>query len=580
MEPEASLRLLLLEDNLDDAELIRLELKKMGSPFILERVDTRDSFIDRLEKFSPDLILSDFTLPSFDGNSALELAKEKLPDVPVIFVSGTIGEVRAIEILKKGASDYILKDNILRLGPAVCRALQERDEIRRKRSLEEQTIRQNAILEGINEILIGVWHCETDADVARSFIAVAEKITESPAGFLIELIDDGSCRVIVTDGAGVNGGQSLPGGSNLTLEDTGISSIVKEVMSEGRPRILNGPIVESFAGGPLAIRELLAIPLSLHGKNFGMAGLANREGGYTVRHREALEMISPSFLEALFRKRAEIELARHRDHLQELVEEKTSRLAETHLELVETINRLEEEIEERRLLEDLLIHKNEELEAFAHRVSHELKNSLMSLKRIADLSVIEPDFVRNHSGLIAKQTGDLIDFVERMLQHARAGQAVMHIEVIPPSPMIREIFNTLKPQDMECELNIEEPIPSIPADTTALRQIFSNLIGNSIKHRDTGKEKVTIRISGTASDDAFTIVFRDNGPGIEEENLERIFDATYTTRTGDGFGFGLAINRKLVEAHGGRISAHSEGKGLGTEFKITFPRAQESASRG
>jgi PAS domain S-box-containing protein len=121
-------RILILEDVATDAELIERELRKADITFTLKRVESRDAFARELAAFAPDLILSDYTLPSFDGLSALALAQAGHPDVPFIFVSGTIGEEKAIETFKSGATDYVLKDRIGRLAPAVERALREAQE--------------------------------------------------------------------------------------------------------------------------------------------------------------------------------------------------------------------------------------------------------------------------------------------------------------------------------------------------------------------------------------------------------------------------------------------------------------------
>jgi diguanylate cyclase (GGDEF)-like protein/PAS domain S-box-containing protein len=128
---------LLLEDNKSDAELLKREIRKAGIDFPIHRVDTRDDFVRALSEQKPSLIISDYTLPGFDGLSALGFARQALPDSPFIFVSGTIGEERAIEALKRGAADYIHKDNLRRVGPAVKKALAEAQERARRREAEK-----------------------------------------------------------------------------------------------------------------------------------------------------------------------------------------------------------------------------------------------------------------------------------------------------------------------------------------------------------------------------------------------------------------------------------------------------------
>ncbi|MGO9619778.1 MAG: PAS domain-containing protein [Desulfobaccales bacterium] len=131
------LRILIVEDQASDAELMAFELRQANLTFTAQRVDNDLDFIRELEQSPPDLILSDYHLPHFNGGVALALAQERCPDVPFIFVSGAIGEEVAIDNLKRGATDYVLKDRLSRLAPAVKRALREAVEIRERLQAEE-----------------------------------------------------------------------------------------------------------------------------------------------------------------------------------------------------------------------------------------------------------------------------------------------------------------------------------------------------------------------------------------------------------------------------------------------------------
>ena len=134
---DKELRILILEDAPADAELEEHELRKAGLVFTAKVVDTRETFLKALKEFIPDLILSDYKLPSFDGHKALKIVQKKCPDVPFILVTGELGEEFAIEILKKGATDYVLKQKLSRLIPVVQRALQEAQERDKQRQAEE-----------------------------------------------------------------------------------------------------------------------------------------------------------------------------------------------------------------------------------------------------------------------------------------------------------------------------------------------------------------------------------------------------------------------------------------------------------
>ncbi len=144
---DAPLDILLLEDVATDAELIQHELRQEGIDFEAQHVTSRDGYRLALESGAPDIILADYSLPTFNGLEALEMAQDRHPEVPVVFVSGAIGEERAIETLKQGATDYVLKDRLSRLAPAVKRALREAEERRARRQAEEALKRANEDLE-------------------------------------------------------------------------------------------------------------------------------------------------------------------------------------------------------------------------------------------------------------------------------------------------------------------------------------------------------------------------------------------------------------------------------------------------
>src|SRR5438309_9665367 len=133
-----TLRVLLVEDVAADAELEVREIKRAGLRVSHRIVDSEKDFITALREFAPDVILSDFSMPQFDGMDALRLAKELAPDTPFIFVSGTLGEEYAIRALKNGATDYVIKSNLVRLSAAVERALAEAKVLRERRQTESE----------------------------------------------------------------------------------------------------------------------------------------------------------------------------------------------------------------------------------------------------------------------------------------------------------------------------------------------------------------------------------------------------------------------------------------------------------
>ena len=156
-----AVRLLMVEDVAADAELSVRELKRAGIRTRRKVVESEKAYREALEDFQPELILSDFSLPGFDGMRALEIARERSPETPFIFVSGTIGEAYAIRALKNGATDYVLKTNLMRLPVAVERALRdsrdaaERRESQRALGESEAGLRRAQAMAGLGHVVTG-----------------------------------------------------------------------------------------------------------------------------------------------------------------------------------------------------------------------------------------------------------------------------------------------------------------------------------------------------------------------------------------------------------------------------------------
>jgi PAS domain S-box-containing protein/diguanylate cyclase (GGDEF)-like protein len=175
-------RLILVEDSITDAELELRELRRAGLRIESTIVETEPAFREAIMEFGADVIISDYSLPHFNGMTALRIARELCPQVPFIFVSGTIGEENAVAALKNGAVDYILKNNLTRFPAAVERAIEEarakRDREQVERALAVSEDRFRSIVESTNE---WIWECDSEGRMTYNNPAVERILGYRPA---------------------------------------------------------------------------------------------------------------------------------------------------------------------------------------------------------------------------------------------------------------------------------------------------------------------------------------------------------------------------------------------------------------
>ncbi len=148
-------RILIVEDLPTDAELNEREVRRAMPDCEFQCVETREDFLAALESFQPDLILSDYKLPRFDGMEALQLALEHAPDTPFIIITGSMNEETAVECMKAGAWDYVIKEHIRRLGPAVMCSMEQKQRRLKIKQADLELKEKFAELERFNKVTVG-----------------------------------------------------------------------------------------------------------------------------------------------------------------------------------------------------------------------------------------------------------------------------------------------------------------------------------------------------------------------------------------------------------------------------------------
>lgn len=285
---DPGIRLLMVEDVADEARLASLQLSRAGIEHEFVRVDTEAALRHALDEFEPALILSDFSLPHFDGMSALRVARELKPEVPFVFFSGTIGEERAIEALKSGAVDYVLKSNSRRLAAAVQRALEQSAEQSARRRAEQMLRESDDRLRRLNRVHAMLSHINSAVlrirdphELLREACRIAIKHGRYAVAWA-GLVNDAGSALVQSAGAGEHSHLFGPGPFTLDLGARGPENLLLRALRTRKQAILDRRVSASaLSGGPLradleraGLEAAIAFPLFVGEEAAGIFALA------------------------------------------------------------------------------------------------------------------------------------------------------------------------------------------------------------------------------------------------------------------------------------------------------------------
>lgn len=489
-------------------------------------------------------------------------------------------------------------------------------DITERREAEERAFRQSALLEGINKVFREALCCDTEEEVARKCLDVALELIQSEFGFLGDVDAEGKLTVIAMSDLGWEACRMPRSAAVSLLHDRKPRGIWGEVWRTGRSVIANDPARHPARVGPPAghpeIRAFLGVPMKERDCVVGMLALANKASGYTAEDRETAESLSVTFLEVLRGKRAQIELRKHKEHLEAVVDVRTRELRTANEELrrgierqrsaEEEVRKLNEDLEERvkqrtRDLEEAyerLKELDKMKDAFLSSVSHELRTPLTSIRSFSEILLsygdLDPENSREFLGIINSEAERLTRLINDLLDLSRieAGGMVWRDSLFSLEEVIRDAARAsgglLEEKSLSLVLEIEPGLPPVFADRDRIQQVLTNLLSNAVKFSWKGDE---IRVcassfAGRREGDPgqwLRVSVSDNGIGIDEKDQEIIFDR-FRQGSHDslgekpkGTGLGLPICKEIITHYGGRLTVESR-KGEGSTFIFLLPAAE------
>ncbi len=610
------LRILHLEDNVTDAALVRALLLEEWPGCSITLAANRDAFVREVERRDAhDLILSDFTLHAFDGLEALGLARSVAPDVPFIFLSGTIGEARAIEAVHAGAQDYVLKDNTSRLITAIRRALRESEERRQRRAAEAALQRFAALLESTPDF-VGMATMEGRIFyINQAGLAMLGRPPGQDPGLMSiddchppEMRDRFALEIIPAAGRdGTWVGETVllgPGGRCIPVSQVVIVHQTAEGMEYVSTVMRDLTAIKAAQQHIREQAELIdkardaIIVCTLEGRITSWNQGAERIFGW--RADEAIGRGKVELLGATVQDPTEtqaMEAGQDEWHGEVQTLDRQGRLLIVDKRV--TIIRDDEgrprarliigtDITARKQIEEqfLRAQRLESLGMLAAGIAHDLNNVLSPILMGAPL-------LRAHVPRAADRR--ILDNLEKSAERGAAlvrqilgfahgiGGDAQRVHV---KPIIRDLSAFIR-QTFPKRVRFEEfqaaKLWPIRANPTHIHQVLLNLCVNARDAMPAGGRlrlaaenrlvdvALAATIEGAQPGPYLVLSVEDTGSGIAPELLERIWDPFFTTKeTGKGTGLGLSTVRGIVHGHKGFITVET-AEGRGAAFRVFLP---------
>jgi len=625
---EGKLKILFIEDVQSDVELIWHELTENNISFSKLLVDNRDDYLNGLISFEPDLIISDFSLPQFDGMEALLIRNKTAPLIPFILVTESVNEEVAVDCMKAGADDYVLKDNLSRLGPSVINSINKIKILKEKKAAEKKLERSNLMLQKTQTIAhIGNWELDLSA----------KSIWVSDEALKIYGFENSSYEIPLETV------QKIPLPEYRLILDEAFDRLLKyneQYQVEFKIKRLNdGAIRTIYSRADLELTnegqvKFLGVIQDITDRKQAKEALIESENKYHLIFNNILDVYYETSLEGIILDVSpSIEIvSKGQYHPEDVIGRSMYDFYSDHLvheAIVEalkkdgSVNDFEiiliirdgtlipcsisakmtfdvngnpekiigslRDITERKKVEEELIRAKDKAEesdrlktAFLHNISHEIRTPMNAIVGFSTL-LSEPDgdvqSRQSYTEVIMQSSDHLLSIITDIVDISNIeANLVKAVENdVNVNTILKSVFNKycLQAARMNLELSffpdLSDSDAVILTDGTKLTQILSNLVNNAFKFTAEG----FIRFGYLVKNDFLEFYVTDTGIGIPEEHHSLIFDRFYQvenskSRMFEGTGLGLAISKAYVELIGGRIWVSSE-VGTGSSFFFTIP---------
>ncbi len=629
------LRVLILEDNQRDAELFIQKLKEAHFEVEADTVDTEEAFVASLQSRVYDLILADYSIPEWSGLEAFRFVKRNGIGIPFVLVTGTLGEEAAVDLIKEGVADYILKDRLARLPSAVRQALEEkliRDEAwRAKLALHDSEEKVRLLLDSTAEAIYGVnlqGNCtfcnpacarllgyDDPSDVLGKQMHSLSHTRAEGTPYAIE-----ECRIClaVRGGRGIHvdeqvlwkkdassfpvecwshpmlrDGKSI--GSVVTFLDITerkqieddlrrVAAVVESSQDAIISETLDGIILTWNLGAEQIYGYSRAEVL---GKSLGIIVPPDRQSEFQgilkkISWGEKVEQLQT--------------ICVRKDGKQVPVSLSVSSIKDAHGKIVGA-SAIARDIAETKHLQEMFLQaqKMEAVGRLAGGVAHDFNNLLGVIIGYSDIvegHLKDDDPVRAKVAQIKKAGQGAARLTRQLLAFSR--QQILDSRILDLNSVVTDVQKMLQRligADVEMVMVLCPNLASVKADQGQMEQVIMNLIVNSRDAMPDGGT-LTIETSNVELDDLYVLshpeltagsfvmlAVTDTGTGIDAEVQKHIFEPFFTTKEqGKGTGLGLSTVYGVVKQSGGSISVSSE-VGRGTTFKIYLPQTQAAAEK-